>query len=245
MRPTSRISEYLAAFFAFGFAISVCVFVGAVTANAQTISTTPAKVMSSAPACLSITHTLTIGSQGKDVTELQTYLAKDSSLYPEGLVTGYYGSLTAHAVEHFQAAHGIVSSGTSATTGYGAVGPRTREALSMCRIDGPIEPKPPVVTNPDATAMITTADNNGTVVVTKGQHVAVQLGDSMNWLLNFEPDTILTRVKNIMVTRGEQGLYTATDVGTTTLSATGSPICNANEACPMYLMVMKTTIVVR
>lgn len=77
-----------------------------------------------------ITSSLDFGSTGSNVTELQTYLAKDSSIYPEGLVTGYFGSLTQAAVQRFQVAQGIVSAGTPATTGYGRVGPATMARIN-------------------------------------------------------------------------------------------------------------------
>ena len=44
------------------------------------------------------------GSQGEEVRYLQEMLASDPSIYPEGLVTGYYGGLTGQAVERFRAA---------------------------------------------------------------------------------------------------------------------------------------------
>ncbi len=72
-----------------------------------------------------ITSQLDIGDSGSQVTELQTYLSTNVSIYPEGLVTGYFGQLTKAAVERFQTAQGIVSQGTPATTGYGRVGPQT------------------------------------------------------------------------------------------------------------------------
>lgn len=77
-----------------------------------------------------ISSSLDFGSTGENVSELQTYLAKDSSIYPSGLVTGYFGSLTQAAVQRFQTAQGIVSAGTPATTGYGRVGP-----VTMARIN--------------------------------------------------------------------------------------------------------------
>lgn len=73
---------------------------------------------------------LQVGMSGSDVSSLQTFLAQDSTLYPEGLVTGYYGQLTMSAVQRFQARNGIVSSGTPASTGYGRVGPTTRAAIN-------------------------------------------------------------------------------------------------------------------
>jgi len=65
---------------------------------------------------------LDIGMSGSDVTALQTYLASDPSLYPQGLVTGYFGTLTSAAVSNFQARNGIAV--------VGRVGPITLVALN-------------------------------------------------------------------------------------------------------------------
>jgi peptidoglycan hydrolase-like protein with peptidoglycan-binding domain len=64
------------------------------------------------------------------VAALQQFLAEDPSLYPEGTVSGYFGALTEAAVQRFQARYGIVSSGSAATTGYGAIGPKTRAKMN-------------------------------------------------------------------------------------------------------------------
>lgn len=72
-----------------------------------------------------ITVTMGPGDSGSHVSELQTFLAMDTSIYPEGLVTGYYGERTTAAVERFQCTYGIVCSGTPEMTGYGRVGPVT------------------------------------------------------------------------------------------------------------------------
>ena len=79
--------------------------------------------------CPLISRALGLGSSGDDVERLQQFFAQDSSIYPERLVTGYFGLLTQAAVQRWQARHGIVSSGTPSSTGYGRVGPRTATAL--------------------------------------------------------------------------------------------------------------------
>lgn len=88
-----------------------------------------------------ITSQLDLGDRGAEVTELQTYLATNASIYPEGLVTGYFGQLTKAAVQRFQTAEGIISQGTPATTGYGRVGPLTRTAINA-KIAGGGSPSP-------------------------------------------------------------------------------------------------------
>ena len=79
---------------------------------------------------VTFTQSMDIGSQGSQVTALQTYLAGGAH-YPEKLVTGYFGELTQAAVQRFQCAEEIVCSGTAATTGYGRVGPKTLLQLNL------------------------------------------------------------------------------------------------------------------
>lgn len=63
-----------------------------------------------------------IGSTGPEVTKLQTFLAGNPAIYPEGLVTGYFGPLTESAVKRFQATYGIST--------VGRVGPITLTQLN-------------------------------------------------------------------------------------------------------------------
>lgn len=70
------------------------------------------------------------GYSGEEVRQLQEFLKTMSDIYPEGLVTGYFGPLTQRAVQRFQSKNNIVSSGDENTTGYGLVGPRTRKKLN-------------------------------------------------------------------------------------------------------------------
>lgn len=81
--------------------------------------------------CPLIGRSLTIGATGDDVTRLQQFLARDPGIYPEALVSGYYGSLTEAAVKRWQTKYHVVSSGDAASTGFGVVGPRTAAAISI------------------------------------------------------------------------------------------------------------------
>lgn len=65
---------------------------------------------------------LVFGMSGNDITQLQSLLASDKSIYPEGLITGYFGSLTRAAVRRFQAKYVLPQ--------VGRVGPLTRAKLS-------------------------------------------------------------------------------------------------------------------
>lgn len=76
------------------------------------------------------------GMKHPDVKRLQQLLNLDSETQvaktgdgSSGRETEVYGSRTEDAVRRFQVKHGIVSSGTPATTGYGRVGPKTRKAI--------------------------------------------------------------------------------------------------------------------
>jgi peptidoglycan hydrolase-like protein with peptidoglycan-binding domain len=80
--------------------------------------------------CPALVRTLSVGSTGTDVANLQGFLAQNPLIYPEGSVTAYFGRLTQDAVQRWQSAYHIVSSGTPATTGYGVVGPHTRAAIA-------------------------------------------------------------------------------------------------------------------
>jgi peptidoglycan hydrolase-like protein with peptidoglycan-binding domain len=85
-----------------------------------------------------ITASLDVGSRGNEVILLQTYLAQDDDLYPQKLLTGYFGPLTRAAVGRFQCRENIVCeeavnisvTTTPTASGYGRVGPRTKARLN-------------------------------------------------------------------------------------------------------------------
>lgn len=68
------------------------------------------------------TQTLKLGSRGTEVSSLQTYLSEDPAIYPSGLVTGYFGTLTNAGVKRFQTRNNLASDGI--------VGPMTRSVLN-------------------------------------------------------------------------------------------------------------------
>lgn len=54
---------------------------------------------------------LRLGSNGEDVKILQSALATDKSIYPSGIVSGYYGELTKQAVINFQQKYNLSQTG--------------------------------------------------------------------------------------------------------------------------------------
>ena len=76
----------------------------------------------------SLYRQLQLGMSGADVSSLQTFLAQDNTIYPQGLVTGYFGSLTKSAVSNFQARNGISS--------IGRVGPATLPVINAQMLSG-------------------------------------------------------------------------------------------------------------
>lgn len=69
-----------------------------------------------------LSRQLQLGMSGSDVSTLQVFLAKDSTIYPQGIISGYFGSLTKSAVSNFQARNGIAN--------IGRVGPATLAAIN-------------------------------------------------------------------------------------------------------------------
>jgi peptidoglycan hydrolase-like protein with peptidoglycan-binding domain len=70
-----------------------------------------------------LTRQLEVGMTGSDVSAVQAYLAKDVTIYPQGLVTGYFGLLTKAAVSNFQSRNDIPS--------VGRIGPLTLTVLNL------------------------------------------------------------------------------------------------------------------
>ena len=72
---------------------------------------------------LTFLRSLSRGMSGDDVRDLQELLAEDRDVYPEGLITGFFGSLTEKALKKFQGKHGIET--------VGIFGPQTRARLLL------------------------------------------------------------------------------------------------------------------
>jgi hypothetical protein len=63
------------------------------------------------------------GLSSEEVESLQVFLSQYPDIYPEGLITGYFGALTEKAVKKFQKKYGEDNDGV--------VGPKTRQMLNL------------------------------------------------------------------------------------------------------------------
>lgn len=95
--------------------------------------------------------TLQAGASGDQVRDLQEFLKQFPDIYPEGLVTGYFGPLTENAVKRFQIKEGIEA--------VGIIGPITRNRLNEFMMKGVIGPI-------GATGVIGLTGNTGAVGAT-------------------------------------------------------------------------------
>ncbi len=109
--------------------------------------------------CPVLNYNLYYGMAGSDVTVLQSFLAVQG-YFPYSPI-GVYGPLTFRAVQNFQAAHGISS------TGY--VGPITRGVInSLQNCNNPVPPLPPPSAAPYIQAVYPSTGPVGTTVTISG-----------------------------------------------------------------------------
>ncbi len=165
-----------------------------------------------------------------EVSKLQKFLAQTPHIYPSGLITGYFGPATEVAVQKWQAAAGIVSSGSPETTGYGYVGPKTRSLMS-CGSPMP-QTTPPVVTTPPIVS------ESCTITASK---TSVGVGESytISWTTrNIDDPVMYEEVKaggTVEVNKRGSKEFTTSYVGTDTyqigaggLSAPYRPLCSVS-----------------
>lgn len=129
---------------------------------------------------------LFIGTRGNDVKQLQQFLKdRGPSIYPEGLVTGYFGPLTREAVKRFQALHAI-------TPVAGYFGPKTRRVAAVLTKPGAASPQPllppPAPTPPPPPAPFTAPDTKKPTFL-KTPRAAVNFSEAA--ILDAETDEIV------------------------------------------------------
>jgi peptidoglycan hydrolase-like protein with peptidoglycan-binding domain len=91
----------------------------------------PPSAASGAAPCAAPGRSLMRGMRSGDVKLLQQRLS-DEGYLASSSASGFFGAGTEDALKHWQADHGLVATGTPETTGWGAVGKKTIEALGHC-----------------------------------------------------------------------------------------------------------------
>ncbi len=92
---------------------------------------------------------------------------------------------------------------------------------------------------------VTLADNGKTITMTNGQTFLLNLGADYDWAVDVADQSVLSRVPNITVIRGAQGVYQARRAGTTTLAAQGKVICPPSQVCPQVIVDFRIQVVVK
>ncbi|MGI0064954.1 MAG: hypothetical protein ACREAL_08825 [Nitrosopumilaceae archaeon] len=80
-------------------------------------------------------------------------------------------------------------------------------------------------TNQNEPTTITQENNNQTIEINVGDTFLLKLGEEYMWNVEIDNDDVVSRVKNIAVIRGAQGVYEAKMPGSATLSAAGDLPC--------------------
>ena len=99
----------------------------------------------------------------------------------------------------------------------------------------------------DEGVIVTLADQGQTINMTVGQSFLLKLGADYTWNIMISDENVISRMPgNIPLVQGAQGIYDANAAGTTTLTATGDPICRkATPACLTPSIQFSITVVVK
>ncbi len=112
---------------------------------------------------------------------------------------------------------------------------------------GTLPPPSPSSQNTPQPSQITIglADNGKTVSLVEGQTALLSLGSDYDWTVSVDDQSILSRIPNITVIRGAQGVYRAIKTGTTALSASGSVICPPDKMCIATVKDFRVVVLVK
>lgn len=168
---------------------------------------------------------LEVGSRGADVSTLQSFLSTDASIYPSGLVTGYFGSLTRGGVMRFQARNGISQ--------VGRVGPQTLAVINS-QMGGGASNAPFVEAAPAFTSLSSVSVNGLTGQVSLSTNVATRA------VLYYSPSPIVafesTGASPVTVTVGGEAVRANTNLQTSHTIATDTLLPNTTY----YSMIVVT-----
>jgi len=84
-------------------------------------------------------------------------------------------------------------------------------------------------TNIPESKIVTLADDGQTINLKLNETFLLKLGEGYDWNITIADQTIVSRVPNVLVIRGAQGIYRAHKEGSSTLTAIGDPVCRAEQ----------------
>lgn len=168
--------------------------------------------------CVDLNNALVVGSTDAttngEVSKLQRFLLA-AGVYPEGLITGYYGSLTAQAVVRWQKAHGM-----DFVTAASGVGPMTRGKMKCGSTSANSNSSslcPAYDSKPVITSITPSLGPVGTTIVVNGCN-----------FLGFESDKVFWFTND----RGVKGIYNAQGInGKLDSSNTSAQITIPSRLC--------------
>ncbi|VVB87762.1 Uncharacterised protein [uncultured archaeon] len=93
---------------------------------------------------------------------------------------------------------------------------------------------------------VTLADNGRTITLNVNETFLLKLGENFDWNITIDDPAIFSRVVNVLVVRGAQGIYIAHKPGSATLTAVGSPEClKSKPPCGMPSILFRVNVVVQ
>lgn len=99
------------------------------------------------------------------------------------------------------------------------------------------EGTPSAAPSEPAPVTITLANNNQSITLQVGQRFLLQLGDSNRWNVNIDNQDVVSRLVNISVVKGAQGVYEAHRTGNALLSAVGTAVCDPTQGVCSHLAI--------
>jgi len=90
---------------------------------------------------------------------------------------------------------------------------------------------------------VTRDNDNQTVTLHVGETFLLKLGNDYDWSPVIDDQSIISRIPNIAVIAGAQGIYLAHKAGTATMTATGDPPCRQSKPpCMVASVVFRLNI---
>lgn len=90
---------------------------------------------------------------------------------------------------------------------------------------------------------VTLEDSGKSIKLKMGQNLLLKLEDSFEWNVEIDNQKVLSRVMNIMVVKGAQGVYETHSPGNVKLTAVGDPSClHSDPPCKIHSMLFTLDI---